>query len=151
LLAVRGQTLATAESCTGGLLGSRITDVAGSSAYYLGGAVCYTAAAKTDLVGVDAALIAAHGEVSEEVAKALARGARARFGSTWGVGITGIAGPGGGSPEKPVGTVHLAVSGPGGDQHRKLLWQAPRATVKWYSTQGALDLLRRAILTDTHK
>lgn len=146
LLAARGQTLATAESCTGGLLSSRITDIAGSSAYYLGGAVCYTAAAKVDLAGVDAALIAAHGEVSEEVAIALARGARSRFGSAWGVGVTGIAGPGGGSPEKPVGTVHLAVSGPDGDQHRKLLWQGPRATVKWYSTQGALDLLRRAIL-----
>lgn len=146
LLAARGATLATAESCTGGLLSSRITDVAGSSAYFLGGVVCYTGAAKSALAGVDPALIAEHGEVSEPVAVALARGARERFGATFGVGITGIAGPGGGTPEKPVGTVHLAVSGPGGDTHRKLLWQGPRATVKWYSTQGALDLLRRAIL-----
>lgn len=147
LLLARGQTLATAESCTGGLLSSRITDIAGSSAYFLGGVVCYTAEAKSELAGVDPALIAGHGQVSEPVAIALARGARTRFGATWGVGITGIAGPGGGSPEKPVGTVHIAVAGPNGEQHRKLLWQGPRATVKWYSTQGALDLLRRGILT----
>jgi nicotinamide-nucleotide amidase len=151
LLRARGQTLATAESCTGGLLGSRITDVSGSSAYYAGGGVCYTAAAKTAVAGVDPALIGAHGEVSEEVAVALARGIRERFGSTWGVGVTGIAGPTGGTPEKPVGTIHIAVSGPNGDTHRKLLWQGPRTIVKWYSTQQALDLLRRQILTDTHQ
>lgn len=146
LLAGRRETVGTAESCTGGLLGSRITDVAGSSAYYLGGAVCYTAAAKIDLAGVDPALIREHGEVSEEVARALARGARARFASTWGIGITGIAGPGGGTPEKPVGTVHLAVAGPDVEKHRKLLWQGPRTAIKWYSTQQALDLLRRQLV-----
>ncbi|HKR64526.1 MAG TPA: competence/damage-inducible protein A [Thermoanaerobaculia bacterium] len=145
LLAQRGQTLAVAESCTGGLLGSRITDVAGSSAYFMGGAICYTAAAKSDLAGVDPALIRAHGEVSEEVAVALARGIRERFATTWGVGITGIAGPTGGTPEKPVGTVHVAVAGPV-EKHRKLLWQGPRTIIKWYSTQQALDLLRRCIL-----
>jgi nicotinamide-nucleotide amidase len=150
LLKARNQTVSTAESCTGGLLGSRITDVPGSSAYYLGGGVCYTAAAKTAIAGVDPSLIAQHGEVSEEVATALARGIRERFGTTWGVGITGIAGPTGGTPEKPVGTVHIAVSGPDGDTHRKLLWQGPRTIVKWYSTQQALDLLRRAVLTYTH-
>ena len=84
------------------------------------------------------------------MAIALARGARARFGTTWGVGITGIAGPTGGTPEKPVGTVHIAVAGPNGDQHRKLLWPAPRPMVKWFSTQAALDLLRRTMLTNTH-
>ena len=151
LLLARGETVATAESCTGGLLGSRITDVAGSSAWYLGGAICYTAAAKIDLAGVDPALIREHGEVSEPVALALARGARTRFASTWGVGITGIAGPTGGTLEKPVGTVHIAVAGPSGEQHRKLLWPAPRPMVKWFSTQAALDLLRRTMLTDTHK
>ncbi len=151
LLLARGETVSTAESCTGGLLGSRITDVAGSSKWYLGGAICYTATAKIDLAGVDPALIREHGEVSEPVAIALARGARARFASTWGVGITGIAGPTGGTPEKPVGTVHIAVSGPEVEQHRKLLWPAPRTMVKWFSTQAALDLLRRAMLTDTHK
>jgi nicotinamide-nucleotide amidase len=147
LLAQRGETVATAESCTGGLLGSRITDVAGSSAYFMGGAICYTAAAKSDLAGVDPALIRAHGEVSEEVARALAHGIRTRFGTTWGVGITGIAGPGGGTPEKPVGTVHIAVAGPV-EKHRKILWQGPRTIVKWYATQQALDLLRRCILSD---
>ncbi|HVE73165.1 MAG TPA: CinA family nicotinamide mononucleotide deamidase-related protein [Thermoanaerobaculia bacterium] len=146
LLLKRGETLSTAESCTGGLLGSRITDVAGSSAYYLGGAICYTAAAKTSLAGVDPELIRANGEVSEAVATALARGVRERFGSTWGVGITGIAGPTGGSDEKPVGTVHIAVSGANGDTHRKLFWPASRTMVKWFSTQAALDLLRRQLL-----
>lgn len=146
LLRARNQTLATAESCTGGLLGSRITDIAGSSAYYLGGVVCYTANAKTQLVGVDPTLIREHGEVSEPVAIALANGIRDRFGATWGVGITGIAGPGGGTDTKPVGTIHLAVAGPNGHKHRHLLWQGPRTIVKWYSTQQALDLLRRSIL-----
>lgn len=146
LLRARNQTLATAESCTGGLLGSRITDIPGSSAYYLGGVVCYTAKAKTELVGVDPALIAEHGEVSEPVAIALAHGIRERFDATWGVGITGIAGPGGGTETKPVGTIHLAVAGPNGHKHRHLLWQGPRTIVKWYSTQQALDLLRRSIL-----
>ena len=149
LLLARGETVATAESCTGGLLGSRITDVAGSSAWYLGGAICYTAAAKIDLVAVDPALIREHGEVSEPVALALAHGARTRFGTTWGVGITGIAGPTGGTPEKPVGTVHIAVAGPAGEQHRKLFWPAPRPMVKWFSTQAALDLLRRTMLTSS--
>lgn len=150
LLVARGETVSTAESCTGGLLGSRITDVPGSSAYYLGGGVCYTAATKIAIANVDPALIAAHGEVSEEIARALAHGIRERFGTTWGVGITGIAGPTGGTPEKPVGTVHIAVAGPRATKHRKLLWQGPRTIVKWYSTQQALDLLRRSMLQDTH-
>ena len=97
LLVSRNSTVATAESCTGGLLGSRITDVAGSSRYYRGGAVCYDAAAKASFAGVDPQLIREHGEVSEQVAIALARGIRDRLGATYGVGITGIAGPGGGS------------------------------------------------------
>jgi nicotinamide-nucleotide amidase len=151
LLTSRGETVAVAESCTGGLLGSRITDIPGSSTYFLGGGICYTAAAKTALAGVDPALIRDNGEVSEPVAVAMATGIRGRFASTWGVGITGIAGPGGGTPEKPVGTVHVAVAGPHGHQHRKLLWQGPRTVIKWFSTQWALDLLRRAMLTDTHK
>lgn len=146
LLAERNETVSTAESCTGGLLGSRITDISGSSKYYLGGGVCYTAAAKSAIAGVDPELIRANGEVSEPVALALARGIRERFGTTYGVGITGIAGPTGGTPEKPVGTVHIAVSGPRGDEHRKMLWQGPRTVIKWYSTQQALDLLRRVIL-----
>lgn len=151
LLIERGQTVSTAESCTGGLLGSRITDISGSSAYYMGGAVCYTGAAKIDMAGVDPALIAEHGEVSEPVAVALAQGIRERFATTYGVGITGIAGPTGGTPAKPVGTVHVAVASPDGVEHRKLLWQGPRTTVKWYSTQMALDLLRRVVLGAVRK
>ena len=147
LLRSRGETLAVAESCTGGLLGSRITDIPGSSSYFLGGGICYTAAAKTSLAGVDPELIRENGEVSEPVAVAMARGIRERFGATWGVGITGIAGPTGGTPEKPVGTVHIAVAGPNGHEHRKLLWQGPRTIIKWFSTQWGLDLLRRSMLT----
>lgn len=146
LLTRGAETLAIAESCTGGLLGSRITDVAGSSRYFLGGALCYTAQAKINLAGVDERLIRTNGEVSEPVAIELATGIRNRFGATWGVAITGIAGPGGGTPEKPVGTVHIAVAGPKGVEHRKLLSQGPRRVIKWYSTQQALDLLRRTLL-----
>jgi nicotinamide-nucleotide amidase len=142
ILTERGETVATAESCTGGLLASRITDVPGSSAYFMGGAVCYTAAAKTDLAGVDPALIAEHGEVSEEVAIALARGARKRFGTTYGIGVTGIAGPGGGTEAKPVGTVHIAVAGASSHKHWKLLWPMERSLFKRITTQSALDLLR---------
>ena len=141
-LSLRGGTLAVAESCTGGLLGSRITDVPGSSRYYTGGAICYDGRAKIALAGVDPGLIREHGEVSEPVALALARGIRARFNTTYGAGVTGIAGPGGGTEEKPVGTVHIAVAGPGSEKHRKMFWQGPRTVIKWFSTQFALDLLR---------
>jgi nicotinamide-nucleotide amidase len=141
-LTARGETLATAESCTGGLLGSRITDISGSSKYYLGGAICYDAKAKIEMAGVDPQLIRDHGEVSEEVAVALARGIRQRFGSTYGVGITGIAGPTGGTEAKPVGTVHIAVADANGESHRKMFWPSTRVLVKWFSTQWALDMLR---------
>jgi nicotinamide-nucleotide amidase len=146
LLRERGATLAVAESCTGGLLSSRITDVAGSSGYFLGGGVCYTAALKTSIAGVDPALIREYGEVSEPVAVALARGVRERLGATYGVGVTGIAGPGGGSAEKPVGTVHIAVAGPDSHEHRKLFWPIGRALFKLFATQSALDLLRLSVL-----
>jgi nicotinamide-nucleotide amidase len=146
ILTERGETVSTAESCTGGLLASRITDVAGSSAYFMGGAVCYTAAAKTDLAFVDPRLIAEHGEVSEEVAIALARGARKRFGTTYGIGVTGIAGPGGGTEAKPVGTVHIAVAGADTHKHWKLLWPMERSLFKRITTQSALDLLRLFIV-----
>ncbi len=146
LLRERGETLAVAESCTGGLLASRITDVPGSSAYFLGGGVCYTASSKIALAGVDAALIREHGEVSEAVALALARGIRERFSATYGIGVTGIAGPGGGTPEKPVGTVHIAVAGPAAHEHRKMFWPMGRALFKLFATQSALDLLRLSIV-----
>jgi nicotinamide-nucleotide amidase len=84
------------------------------------------------------------------VAIAMATGIRQRFASTWGIGVTGITGPTGGTPEKPVGTVHIAVAGPRGHDHKKLLWQGPRTIIKWFSTQWALDLLRRQLLKNTH-
>lgn len=146
MLTERGATVATAESCTGGLLASRITDVAGSSAYFRGGAVAYTAAAKQDFAGVAPALIAEHGEVSEAVAIALARGIRERFGTTYGVGITGIAGPGGGSEAKPVGTVHIAVASAAAHEHRKLFWPLERTLFKRFATQSSLDLLRLFVM-----
>ena len=146
LLRERGATLAVAESCTGGLLSSRITDVPGSSQYFAGGGVCYTAETKTAIAGVDPALIREHGEVSEPVAIALARGVRERFGASYGIGVTGIAGPSGGTPEKPVGTVHIAVAGPASHEHRKMVWPMGRALFKLFATQSALDLLRLFIL-----
>ncbi|HSP35763.1 MAG TPA: CinA family nicotinamide mononucleotide deamidase-related protein [Thermoanaerobaculia bacterium] len=146
LLAERDATLATAESCTGGLLGSRITDVAGSSRYYVGGGICYDAQLKIDVAGVDPDLIRQHGEVSEEIALALARGIRSRFETTYGVGITGIAGPGGGTETKPVGTVHVAVASADGAEHRKMFWPMTRPMFKWFASQSALDLLRMFVL-----
>ncbi|HEX3580540.1 MAG TPA: nicotinamide-nucleotide amidohydrolase family protein, partial [Thermoanaerobaculia bacterium] len=144
MLAERKETVATAESCTGGLLAQRITDVAGSSAYFIGGAVCYDARIKVDVAGVDPELIRTHGEVSEEVAIALARGIRERFQSTYGVGITGIAGPGGGSEAKPVGTVHIAVANGDSHHHRNMFWGGTtRHIVRALSAQTALDMLRR--------
>lgn len=146
LLTERGETVSTAESCTGGLVSQRITDVAGSSKYFMGGAVVYTADAKMFLAGVDPALIQQHGEVSEEVAIDLAKGIRRRFHTTYGIGITGIAGPGGGSAEKPVGTVHIAVASATKHEHRKLFWPSTRQLVRALSAQTALDLLRLFIL-----
>ena len=146
LLAARKETLSAAESCTGGLFSSRITDVSGSSRYYMGGAICYTGDAKTMLAGVDSQLIRENGEVSDPVAIALAQGVRQRFNTTYGVGITGIAGPTGGSEAKPVGTVHIAVADSQRHEHRKFFWPGSRSHVKWFSTQSALDLLRRFVM-----
>ena len=145
----RGQTLATAESCTGGLLGHRITNVAGSSAYYMRGYVAYSNAAKVDLLGVDPEAIRRYGAVSEPVARQMAEGARQRAGTDWAVAITGIAGPTGGTPEKPVGTVHIAVAGPDGTTHRRFQFRGTRELIKEQSVQMALDLLRRRLGTET--
>jgi nicotinamide-nucleotide amidase len=145
LLRARGLTVAVAESCTGGLLLSRFTDVPGSSAYVIGGVAAYSNDAKTILAGVGPELVAAHGAVSEPVAMALADGIRQRCGSAIGIGITGIAGPGGGSPEKPVGTVAIAVSGAGPGRVRTHWFPGGRAQVKFAATQAALDMLRLAL------
>ena len=149
MLVERKATVSTAESCTGGLLSSRITDVAGSSNYFLGGAVCYTAEAKMFLAGVDPALIQEQGEVSEPVAIDLAKGIRRRFGTTYGIGVTGIAGPGGGTEAKPVGTLHIAVADVHHHEHRRLFWPMTRPMFKWFATQSALDLLRLFMLRYT--
>jgi nicotinamide-nucleotide amidase len=146
LLTERGLTVAAAESCTGGLFSARLTDVPGSSKVFLGGAVAYSNAAKTDLVGVPADMIAAHGAVSPQVAEAMARGARERFGADFGVGITGIAGPDGGTPEKPVGLVYVALAGPNGVEVDKNRFIGIRQDVRARSAQRALTMLRDAAL-----
>lgn len=149
-LTTAGRTVVTAESCTGGLVAERLTRVAGSSAYVLGGVVAYSNGLKTALLGVPAALIASQGAVSEEVARAMATGARQRYGADYALAITGIAGPGGGSEEKPVGTVHVALAGPADDacSHRLLHLPGERDRVRWLTSQVVLDMLRRALLAD---
>jgi nicotinamide-nucleotide amidase len=147
LLISRGWTIATAESCTGGLLAGRLTELAGSSAYVLGALVVYSNEAKTALAGVDPALIARVGAVSVEVAEALAEGARSRVGADLGVGITGIAGPGGGTPEKPVGLVCFSVAGPGGARiTRSTNLPGGRADIRDRSTTIAMHLVRRLLV-----
>ena len=142
----RGLTVATAESCTGGLLAARLTERPGSSAWVLGGVTAYANSAKEQLVGVPAAMLEEHGAVSPEVAGALADGARVRFGADVGVGITGIAGPGGGLPDKPVGTVHICVAGPDGRQLRALRLPGSRTAVRERSVTMAMHLLRQLLL-----
>jgi nicotinamide-nucleotide amidase len=141
-----GRTIATAESCTAGLLAARLADRPGSSAYLAGGVVSYSNEAKADLLGVDPALIAAHGAVSEPVAEAMAAGALQRFGADVAVGITGIAGPGGGSDEKPVGTVCFSVGLAGGATHtRTIHLPGNRADIRERSTTVAMHMLRRVL------
>jgi nicotinamide-nucleotide amidase len=149
LLRSSGRSLATAESCTGGLLAGRLTDLAGSSDYVLGGLVVYSDAAKIALAGVDPALIARVGAVSVEVAEALADGARAALGADVGVGITGIAGPGGGTEDKPVGTVCFSVAAADGARlTRRLVLPGGRFDVRDRSTTVAMHLIRRVLRGD---
>ena len=140
-LLARGETVATAESCTAGRVAAALTRKAGSSAWMLEGAVVYSNAAKERLCGVPAAMLEAHGAVSEPVARALAEGVRARAGATWGLATTGIAGPGGGTDDKPVGTVHIAVAGPSGTTHRLLRLPGARERVMDRSVAAVLKLL----------
>ncbi len=144
-LAARGQKVALAESCTGGLLASMLTAVPGASAVLDLGVIAYADRMKQAVLGVEAGLLAAHGAVSEPVARALAEGARRTAGASWGVGITGIAGPGGGTPEKPVGTVHLALAGSSGTEAVARLYRGDRDRVRRAAAFEALDLLRRAL------
>ncbi|MCW2955787.1 MAG: competence/damage-inducible protein [Thermoleophilia bacterium] len=141
----RGWMLATCESCTGGLLGGAMTAVPGTSSWYEGGVVTYSYASKTKLAGVDHDLIVRDGAVSETVARAMATGVRATLATEVGVAITGIAGPGGGTDAKPVGTVHLAVSTPSGDVHRQIRVPGDRATVRRRSAHVALHMVREVL------
>ena len=146
LLRQHALTIAVAESCTGGLLASRLTDVPGSSDYVERGVVCYSNRSKTELAGVPAALIAEHGAVSEPVATALAEGIRSRAGTNIGIGITGIAGPGGATPEKPVGTVSVAVIVDDETRVRTFQFIGGRDMVKFQAAQAALNMTRLAVM-----
>ena len=141
-----GRSVALAESCTGGMMAARLTDLAGSSAYVLGGVVVYSNEAKVTQAGVPAELIERHGAVSIEVAAGLADGARERFGAEVGIGITGIAGPGGGTEAKPVGTVCLSVARPESRIDRNVLLPGDRQTVRERTTTVTMHLLRRLLL-----
>ena len=145
-LTMHQATIATAESCTGGLLAERLTRLSGSSAYFLGGVVVYSNTLKSAWVDVPAEIIETRGAVSSEVAVALADGIRRRTGATLGVGITGVAGPNGGTPEKPVGTVHIAIADASGSKERGILYPGERDRIRWQASQTALDLVRRYFL-----
>jgi len=142
----RGLSLATAESCTGGLVAARLTSVPGSSDVVLGGVVAYANEVKQGELGVPAALIGAHGAVSAEVAESMAQGARRRLGADVAVAVTGIAGPDGGTPEKPVGLVYLHAEGPHGGLGREFSFPGDRAAIRGRSVTGALHLVRRLLL-----
>jgi len=145
-LELKQETLAVAESCTGGLLSQRITSISGSSRSFLGGAVVYSNELKTDFAGVPAQLIETHGAVSAEVAEAMAQGIRRRVGSTIGVGVTGIAGPGGGTEEKPVGLVYIAVSYGNKTESRESNFRGDRDRIRLWASQQALDMVRRKLM-----
>jgi len=145
-LQMRNATLAVAESCTGGLLGERITSVGGSSRYFAGGAIVYSNAVKTELAGVPADMIERHGAVSREVAAALAEGIRYRCEATLGIGITGVAGPGGGTPDKPVGLVFHALASAGGTEVIERNFPGDRKRIRWFATTLALDMVRRKLM-----
>ena len=145
-LQMRNATLAVAESCTGGLLSERITSISGSSRYFLGGAVVYSNALKSELAGVPAEMIERHGAVSREVAAALAEGIRYRCESTLGVGITGVAGPGGGSPEKPVGLVFHALASDSGTEVIQRNFPGDRKRIRRFASTMALDMIRKKLM-----
>jgi len=145
-LTIGGYTLAVAESCTGGLIAQRLTDVPGSSKYFIEGVVAYSNAAKTRTLGVEPVLLLEHGAVSAPVAEAMAEGIRKRARTDFGLSITGIAGPGGGSEEKPVGLVFIALADDAHTEHRRFIVPGDRQLIRWRASQAALDLLRRRLI-----
>ena len=144
-LAATGATVALAESCTGGLLGKLITDVPGASRYFLRGWITYSNEAKTADLGVPGDLIEKHGAVSEQVAQAMAQGARRRAGTTHAIAITGIAGPEGGTEQKPVGLVYISVDSPDGTETLRYVFQADRDNVRLFAALRGLNMLRRRL------
>lgn len=146
MLSDRGHTVAVAESCTGGLIGMRFTEVPGSSQYFMEGAITYSYEAKTSVLGVDPEIIKTHGAVSAECAEAMASGMRARANTTHTISVTGIAGPDGGTQEKPVGTVFIGYAGPKGVKSVKFVLPGDRHLIRWRTSQAALDYLRRQLL-----
>ncbi len=147
LLSARNETLAVAESCTGGLLANRITNVPGASEVFVAGYVCYANQAKIDILDVDRKLIEKHGAVSEAVSRALAENARRSSGSTYAIATTGIAGPTGGSADKPIGTVYITFASANSETiAKKFFFPSDRETFKELAAQAAFDLLRRKLI-----
>ena len=148
-LLARGETLAVAESCTGGYLGHLCTLVQGSSDWFLGGIICYANEVKTRELGVSEEMLADVGAVSEPVARQIAHAVQERFGSSWGIGISGIAGPNGGTAEKPVGVVMIAIAGPDGVKVERCQFHGDRLAVKQQAAEHALELVLRRSTTDS--
>ncbi len=145
-LVSKKETLAVAESCTGGLIAERITRVPGSSRYFMGGVTCYSNQSKVEFTGMPPLLLEMSGAVSAEVARSLAEGVRDRMGASIGIGVTGVAGPSGGSPEKPVGLVHLALAMGDQVEHRECRFSGDRERIRFWASQTALDMVRRRLL-----
>ena len=150
MLGMRHQTQSTAESCTGGMLAQRLTAIPDSSRGFIGGAVVYIPEMKTEFAGVPPDVIEREGTVSEAIARCLAEGIAARTGSDYGIGITGLAGPGGGPPgpdaDRPIGLVYIGLAGPGGTVVKELHLPGDRERIRWWATQHALEMLRRRLL-----
>jgi nicotinamide-nucleotide amidase len=140
-----GHTLVVAESCTGGMIGSRLTAIPGSSDVFLGGTIAYANSVKTADVGVPAEMLAAHGAVSEPVARQMASGVRERLGAGIAIAVTGVAGPGGGTEEKPVGTTWIAIDVAGEVRAQRSVFIGDRAEIRFRASQLALELVRRAL------
>ena len=151
MLSERGQSVSVAESCTGGLIGMRLTEVPGSSEYFIEGAITYSNDAKVHTLGVDPETLRDHGAVSSETAEAMARGIRERAGTDYAISVTGVAGPGGGSKEKPVGTVFIGYSDKSGERSIKITLPGDRFLIRWRSSQAALDYLRRQLIKVVQK